>query len=98
MRFWSNLKTWKKGAIIGGIWGLVSVIGFGFASYYLNPTIAKIIFFPSWFIRDVLYGSPIPLIYVIYIAWPIGLLVILLVGAFIGAGLGFLSEKSRERK
>lgn len=24
------MKAWKKGAIVGGLWGLVSAVGFGF--------------------------------------------------------------------
>lgn len=49
-KIWSNLKTWQKGAILGGIWGVGSGIVWLIMSMGAQPPslFDKIIFIPGY--------------------------------------------------
>lgn len=92
------MKKWTKiGAIIGGIWGFISVIQVifnpvGTLSYTFYE---KIAFFPYWLEMTVIYRTPLGVIN--YFA-PIAFLFIIFEGALIGMLIGLLYEKWRESK
>jgi len=88
------MKAWKKGAVIGGLWGLISVLkNPGSAVYY--TFYEKIAFFPYYFEMTVIYGSPLG---IINYAPPIALLFVILEGALIGSIIGLTIEKYRMQR
>ena len=81
------MKTWKKGAIIGGIWGLLSIIPYSYMSTFNNP-LSKILL--------TIIGLPVFLSLImnlhflyVFIASPI-------IGIIIGAGMGYIIESIKE--
>lgn len=104
MKFWNNLKAWQKGAIIGGIWGAISIPLGIIAGTWLsemgwgNPH--RLSFF------DILYVVAIPM----FLSWKLidsieihgnidDVLIIfspILIGTLIGSGIGYLIDKYRK--
>lgn len=87
------MKKWKIGAIVGGIWGLISII----QRLTINPhgatgysLLEKILFFPYWFQMTVLYNTIFGLL--AYVP-PLFVLFIVFEGVLIGASVGYIYEK-----
>ncbi len=92
------MKAWKKGAIVGALWGIVSLpiwlfLGFessSSATPYPSLSVGaaelltKIFAFPLWF------G------YLISDSIPVQMLLSMLIGALIGAGLGYLIDNANK--
>ncbi len=95
------MKAWKKGAVIGGIWGLVSVIAWTVYSYSLigshvsqtsfGLNLAKFVFLPGY-ISGIITGSitnflyhPTPPYTVNRLIQNISMIVFFLQGILIGA-------------
>ena len=77
------MKNWKIGSIIGGIWGLTSIITLS-GGMWLNPLIRYTFGLPTtlaFFIADI-WNSHIVLF-----------LLALVIGALVGTGVGYLVDK-----
>ncbi len=98
-------KYTKRGAIIGGIWGLISIIILASARTYVATSLmSKILFFPvflsnTFFFRILLENSS----YIFTL--PIGQVIItlivfcpILIGGLIGGIIGFLYGRIKSRK
>ncbi len=81
------MKAWKKGAIIGGIWGLLGIVPYSYASTFDNPSsqiLLTIIGLPAFIALSMNFHFLF-----IFIASPI-------IGIIIGAGMGYVFENIRE--
>jgi ribose/xylose/arabinose/galactoside ABC-type transport system permease subunit len=90
------MRAWKKGAVIGGLWGLVSVLQ---AFYDSDDPIfytlfEKIAFFPFYFEMTTIYRSPLG---IINYAPPVALLFVILIGALIGSIIGYAIDKYKQK-
>lgn len=85
------MKTWKKGAILGGVWGLISVpLMLKFAPAFAQPfKLMEILFLPASLSARAILGPAVGLI----IIWPI---VSILIGILIGCIIGYLYQKLKE--
>jgi len=89
-----EMKAWKKGAIVGGVWGLVSAVGFLLQLSKPISQISKtydILFLPGSLAARTILGPAVGLI----IAYPI---VSILIGVLIGAFLGYLYGLFKKRE
>lgn len=78
------MNLWKKGAIIGGIWGLLSIIPYSYISSFDgmgNKILLTLLGFPTFI--ALLTGFHFSLI---FIGSPI-------IGIIIGTGIGYLLEE-----
>jgi branched-subunit amino acid ABC-type transport system permease component len=109
MRFWSNLKTWQKGAIIGAVWGIVSGIVWFILSFALTighaPVneltliIGKTIFLPGYltFILNIWISENFPLVIKIHnVALLVFFILAVVFGAIIGGSIGYYINLRRE--
>jgi hypothetical protein len=89
----SEMKMWKKGAILGGIWGLISIpLMLKFAPAFAQPfKLKEILFLPASLSARTILGPAVGLI----IIWPI---ISILIGLLIGAILGYLYSLFRGRR
>ena len=81
------MKTWNKGAIIGGIWGLLSIIPYSYASTFDNPLseiLLTIVGLPA-FIAIIMNLH----FFYVFIASPV-------IGIIIGAGMGYVIESMKD--
>ncbi len=83
------MKAWKKGAILGGIWGLFGVIPYSYISTFDDPfskILITLIGFPTFIALTMnLHFS------FIFISSPI-------IGIFIGGGIGYIIENIKIEK
>ncbi|MHA2219705.1 MAG: hypothetical protein ACXACY_27675 [Candidatus Hodarchaeales archaeon] len=98
------MKSWQKGAVIGGIWGIISIFGITLSAFNWAITRhskslvslalnTKIVFAPAYITLRLLETDPIPdLLGIIFISLPI------LIGALIGSIIGLAIEKYRQRR
>jgi len=87
------MKSWKLGSIIGGIWGVTSIITLS-GGMWLNPLIRYTFGLPttlSFFISNWLI--PITITIGIGVSYIILLLLAPIIGALIGTGVGYLVDK-----
>jgi hypothetical protein len=108
-----NMKKWKKGAIVGGVWGLVSVIFVmcpGCSGTVILPLKNKILGFP-WYSMEIVtsihqtyFCTPTTTV----AGGPIALCSVLIqgifgymwpisIGALIGGGIGYLIDKRKTK-
>ena len=88
------MKKWKIGALIGGIWGLSSLITLSGGDFWLNPLIRYTFGLPTtlafgsvdW-LNALTHGFTIAVSHIILF------LLASLAGALIGAGIGYLIDK-----
>jgi len=87
------MKMWQKGAIVGGVWGLISVpLMLKCAPAFAQPfKLIEILFLPASFSARTILGPAVGLI----ILYPI---VSIIVGILIGGIIGFLYQKLKESK
>lgn len=99
------MKAWKKGAIIGGVWGFMFFlyIHLGLAREttelelkrmsFLKRNMPKILLFPAYLTGLLIYtvGIPIGIVSPIYYGGSI------LIGALIGASIGHLIDKHKNK-
>lgn len=98
------MKTWKKGVILGGIWGIISeILFFQFIFGGIGDDIfvkSKILAFPAYatlVILDFFLQGETPQKSIL-LNWNIILLTPIIIGALIGSIIGLLYEKWRGRK
>ena len=78
------MKSWKKGAVIGGIWGLLSIVPYSYISSFDGPDkkiLLTLIGFPAF----IALSAGFHFLYV-FIGSP-------LIGIIIGTSIGYLLEK-----
>jgi hypothetical protein len=81
------MKTWKKGAIIGGVWGLLSIIPYSYISNFESFD-KKILFILVGFPTFISVNMNIHFLYV-FIGSPI-------IGIIIGTIIGYIIEKRKK--
>lgn len=93
MKIWSNLKGWQKGAILGGMWGLLvtplyMLVGFMWWEKDfpkpLEEFLRFFLYFPLQLISSLITFHP---------SWYLGLSLNIVGWALIGALIGFLYGK-----
>ena len=92
------MKKWKIGALIGGIWGLSSIITLSGGDFWLNPLIRYTFGLPTtlafgsvdW-LNALTHGFTIT----IGVSHTILFFLALLIGALIGGGIGYLIDRYR---
>lgn len=80
------MKSWKRGAILGGIWGLLSIIPYSYISSFDGP-IQKILLTLLGFPAYIALSAGFHFIFV-FIGSPV-------IGMIIGAVTGYLLKKRR---
>ena len=78
------MRSWKKGAVIGGIWGLLSIIPYSYISSFDSPDkkiLLTLIGFPAF----IAISAGFHFLFV-FIGGPI-------IGIIVGAAIGYLIEK-----
>jgi hypothetical protein len=83
MRFWNDLKTWKKGAILGAIWPIIV----GFIPF---PEIKSLYFI------GIIIQLPGYIAGKLGFHWYSAFVVSPLIGALIGGVIGFLYQEVKE--
>ncbi len=82
------MKLWKKGAIIGGIWGILSIIPYSYVSAF-DPLNKKVLL--------ILLGLPAFIAIIMNLHFLFAFIGAPIVGVIIGAGIGYLIEKRLSR-
>lgn len=78
------MEVWKKGAIIGGIWGILSIIPYSYISAF-DPLNKKVLL--------ILLGLPAFIAIIMNLHFLFVFIGAPIVGVIIGAGIGYLIEK-----
>jgi len=78
------MRLWKKGAIIGGIWGILSIIPYSYINMF-DPLYKKILL--------TMIGLPTYIALIMQFHFIFVFIGALIVGVIVGGGTGYLIEK-----